>query len=93
MRHPQAGRMSPSGVFTASNVPGIYRDAIEIIAIQTAGDREFTAVGSASVIVTTGFLDSNPKLWGFIQFLIPGILDSRIGFLVSSPKPWKSMHL
>ncbi|MDA0798288.1 MAG: hypothetical protein O2884_06435 [Chloroflexi bacterium] len=58
MRDQVAGSVSESGVFTAGNVPGSYPDAIEVIAIQEVDGQEFTAVGRASVLVTTGFVDS-----------------------------------
>lgn len=58
MRTTVAGTVSTSGVFTASNVPGNYEDALEVVAIQEIDGQEFTAVGRASVLVTTGFTDS-----------------------------------
>jgi hypothetical protein len=58
MRNQIAGTVSASGVFTAGNVPGSYQDALEVIAVQEVDGQEFTAVGRASVLVTTGFVDS-----------------------------------
>jgi hypothetical protein len=58
MRNSIAGTVSANGVFTASNVPGNYPDALEVIAVQEIDGQEFTAVGRASVLVTTGFIDT-----------------------------------
>ena len=58
MRQQMAGTMSVSGVFTASNVPGSYSNAVEVVATQLIDGRDFTAVGSASVIVTRGAFDT-----------------------------------
>jgi hypothetical protein len=58
MRDQVAGTMSESGVYTAGNVPGSYDNAVEVVAIQEIDGREFTAVGAASVVVTTGAFDT-----------------------------------
>ena len=58
MRDPAAGTVSASGVFTAGSVPGTYSNAIEVEAAQAVEGREFTAVGRASVVVTSGFFDT-----------------------------------
>ena len=59
IRDPLAGTLSENGVFTAGNVPGTYDDALEVIAVQRVGELEFTAVGSTSVVVTSGLVDTN----------------------------------
>ena len=59
MRDPLAGTVSAGGVFTAGNVAGAYRDAIEVTAVQSTAEGELTAVGSASVVVTSGFIDTS----------------------------------
>jgi hypothetical protein len=53
IRDPRAGSMSVGGVFTAGSQPGVFRDAIEVTAVQTVGDREFTSQGTASVVVVS----------------------------------------
>jgi hypothetical protein len=53
-----AGTVSSNGVFTASNVPGNYENALEVVAIQEVDGQEFTAVGRASILVTSGFFDT-----------------------------------
>jgi hypothetical protein len=58
IRNQLAGTMSSNGVFTAGNLPGSYSGAVEVIAIQEIDGREFTAVGSAAVIVTSGAIDT-----------------------------------
>jgi hypothetical protein len=58
MHNQVAGTVSENGVFTAGNVPGNYPGALEVIAVQEVGGQEFTAVGRASVLVTTGFTDA-----------------------------------
>ena len=59
MRDPLAGTVTKSGVFTAGSVPGDYSDSIEVIAVQEVEGNEFTTVDTASVVVTTGFLDTS----------------------------------
>lgn len=58
MRDPRAGTMSTAGILRGGEIPGTYDNAVTAAAIQRAGDREFTAEGSASVVVTTGLFDT-----------------------------------
>ena len=57
MRDRLAGVITEHGVFTAGSAPGAYSDAI-VVEARHAGGQEFTAEGSASVIITSGIEES-----------------------------------
>jgi len=59
MLDPLAGSISTGGVFSASDIPGVYPDAIEVVAIQQTERETFTATSTATVIITSGFIDTS----------------------------------
>ena len=59
MRDPLAGIVSERGLFTAGSVPGVYADVIEVRAVQHTDAGEVIATGTASVLVTSGFIDTS----------------------------------
>ena len=59
MRDPLAGTVSAGGLFTAGGVPGAYADVVEVTAVQSTDAGELTANGAASVVVTSGFIDTS----------------------------------
>ena len=56
---PLAGTVSAGGLFTAGSVPGAYSDVVEVTAVQSTDAGELTANGAASVVVTSGFIDTS----------------------------------
>ena len=59
MRDPLAGTVSDRGLFTAGSVSGVYTEVVEVTAVQRTDAGEFVATSAASVIVTSGFIDTS----------------------------------
>ncbi len=59
MREPLAGTVSERGLFTAGSVPGAYTDVVEVSAVQRTDEGESISTGAASVIVTSGLIDTS----------------------------------
>ena len=59
MRDPLAGTVSERGLFTAGSVSGVYTDVVEVTAVQRADEGEFVSTSAASIVVTSGFIDTS----------------------------------